>query len=589
VSRFNPPPGPGFAVCAFSYPHSRIREGLAHTLPLDQANLRPISYHVRYMRLLTAALFSVSCLIAGSGLETLVKIDSGLVAGSGTSVRAYKGIPYAAPPTGDLRWKAPQPPKPWKGVRVAKTFPNMCPQTVALITGQPASEDCLGLNVWTPAHSSAEKLPVMVWIHGGGFQLGASSQSLYDGEPLASQGVVVVSINYRMGVFGFFAHPALSKEGVDGNQGLLDMVAALQWVKSNIGQFGGDANNVTIFGESAGGTAVCYLMVMPAAQGLFQKVISESAAWMFNPISHVRESWYGRVPFEQFAEKQFGDDLAALRSKSTAEIMKLAGPMDMAGDRADRGEAYMPAVDGVVLPDDPARLFSSGKFHHVALIAGTNADEGTLLGGPPVRNVAQWNKFAAKQFGPRMEAAAQVYPVSADADAYDAAVHVNTDYVFLQGTRAVLRAVSQVSPNNTYQYQFTRVSGVGKRIKWGAFHAAEIPYVFATLPDSAYGTSASMIGDLSVRPDDYTDTDDRLSKAMSGAWVRFARSGDPNGPGLPKWAPFRQGETYMEFGDRIEAKHALRKTQLDFMSDFSAWQREHAAALRDTIPVAPGK
>ena len=528
-----------------------------------------------------AVLFSLTSLIAGSGLETLVKTDSGLVAGSGTTVRAYKGIPYAAPPTGDLRWKAPQPPKPWKGVRVAKSYPAMCPQTVGLITGQAASEDCLGLNVWTSAHSSADKLPVMVWIHGGGFQVGASSQSLYDGEPLASQGVVVVSINYRMGVFGFFAHPALSKEGVDGNQGLLDMVAALQWVKHNVGQFGGDANNVTIFGESAGGTAVCYLMVMPAAQGLFQKVISESAAWMFNPISHVRESWYGRVPFEQFVEKQFGGDLAAMRSKTTAEVMKGAGPMDMAGERADRGEAYMPAVDGTVLPDDPARLFSSGKFHHVSLIAGTNADEGTLLGGPPVRNVAQWNKFAAKQFGPRAEAAAKVYPVSADADAYDAAVHVSTDWVFLQGTRSVLRAVSKVSPN-TYQYQFTRVSGLGKRIKWGSFHAAEIPYVFATLPDAAYGTSPSMVGDFSVHPDDYTETDDRLSKAMSGAWVRFAKSGDPNGPGLPQWPAFRQGEAYMEFGDQIAAKSALRKTELDFMNDLSTRQREHASAATGT-------
>jgi para-nitrobenzyl esterase len=529
------------------------------------------------MRLFTAVLFSTSFLLAGSGLDTLVKIDSGLLAGSGISVRAYKGIPYAAPPVGDLRWKAPQPPKSWKGVRVAKSFPNMCPQSIVLAGGGPISEDCLGLNVWTPAHSSAEKLPVMVWIHGGGFQLGASSQSLYDGEPLAAQGVVVVSINYRMGVFGFFALPALNKEGgADGNQGLLDMVAALQWVKRNVGQFGGDPGNVTIFGESAGGTAVCYLMIMPAAQGLFQKVISESAAWMFNPISHVRESWYGRVPFEQFVQKQFGDDLAALRSKTTAEIVKLAGPMDMSGDRADRGEAYMPAVDGVVLPDDPARLFSSGKFHHVALIAGTNADEGTLLGGPLVHNVAQWNKFAAKEFGPRAEAASKIYPVSADADAYDAAVNATTDYVFLQGTRSVLRAVSKVSPN-TYQYEFTRVSGIGKRIKWGAFHAAEIPYVFATLPDSAYGTSASMIGDFSVHPDDYTETDDRVSKAMSGAWVRFAKNGDPNGPGLPKWPAFRDGEAYMEFGDQIAAKKALRKTQVDFMTDLSAWQRDHAA------------
>jgi para-nitrobenzyl esterase len=527
------------------------------------------------MKLLTSFVLSAVMLLAGSGLETLVKVDAGLLAGSGTTIRSYKGIPYAQPPIGDLRWKAPQPPKPWKGIRVAKSYPNMCPQQIVMAGGQPISEDCLGLNVWTPAHSSAEKLPVMVWIHGGGFQIGASSQSLYDGEPLATEGVVVVSLNYRMGVFGFFAHPELSKEGVDGNQGLLDMVAALQWVQRNIGAFGGDPGNVTIFGESAGGTAVCYLMVMPAAQGLFQKVISESAAWMFNPISHVRESWYNRVPFEKFVEKQMGGDLGALRSKTMAEIMKLSGGADFAGDKADRGEAFMPAVDGKVLPDDPARLYLTGKFQHVALIAGTNADEGSLMGGPPVKNVAQFKDWLGKQFGERATDALKVYAVNSDSDAHNVAEHVTSDWVFLQGTRSVLRAVSKVSPN-TYQYQFTRVSGVGKRINWGAFHASEIPYVFATLPDSAYGTSASFLGDFSVHPDDFTDTDDRISKAMSAAWVRFAKTGDPNGPGLPKWPSFRDGEGYMEFGDQIGPKKALRQPQADLLTEVSAWKLEHA-------------
>src|SRR5260370_9113755 len=225
-------------------------------------------------------------LAAEPGLGSIVRIDSGWIAGSGTTVRSYKGIPYAAVPTGDLRWKPPQAPKPWKGMLMAKSYLSMCPQ-MPLITG-PQSEDCLGLNVWTPAASAAAKLPVMVWIHGGGFQIGASSQTVYDGEPMAAQGVVVVSINYRMGVFGFLAHPALSREspqGVSGNYALLDMVAALQWVKRNIGAFGGDPDNVTIFGESAGGTAGCLVMVMLQAKGRFSKVISESAAWMFTPIS----------------------------------------------------------------------------------------------------------------------------------------------------------------------------------------------------------------------------------------------------------------------------------------------------------------
>jgi para-nitrobenzyl esterase len=514
--------------------------------------------------------------MADSGLETIVKIDTGLVAGSGTVVHSYKGIPYAAAPTGNLRWKAPQPAKPWNGVLVAKTFPANCPQ-MPLLPG-PQSEDCLGLNVWTPTRSATARLPVMVWIHGGGFQIGSSAQSVYDGEPLAAQGVVVVSLNYRMGVFGFLAHPALSKEspqGASGNYGLLDMVAALQWVKRNIGAFGGDPENVTIFGESAGGTAVCLLMVVPQAKGLFQKAISESAAWMNGPFSHIKESWYGRVPAETFGGK-LGADIAALRSKSTAEIMKLAGPPDMSGDSSEAGQVYMPAVDGWVLPDDPARLFASGKFHNVALIAGTNADEGTLMGGPRVKNLDALRQWAEKQYKSQAGAMLAVYSAESDAGAYDAAAHAQGDFLFAQGTRFVLRAVAKVNPR-TFQYQFTRVTGVGKRLKWGAYHASEIPYVFGTLPDSAYGTSFTFMGDFSVSADSYNEQDAALSKAMNAAWVRFAKTGDPNGPGLARWPAFSDAkESYLEFGDQVVAKTGLRKRYLDFMSDFAAWWREHS-------------
>jgi len=530
------------------------------------------------MKLHVAVLLSLGAVCAGSGLDTIVKLDSGLIAASGTTVRSYKGIPYAAAPVGDLRWKPPQPAKPWKGIRVTNAFPAMCPQA-PFIPG-PQSEDCLGLNVWTPAGPASKKLPVMVWIHGGGFVIGASSQTVYDGEALAAQGVVVVSINYRLGIFGFLAHPALSKEspqGVSGNYGLLDMVAALQWVQRNISAFGGDPANVTIFGESAGGTAVCLLMVMPQADGLFQKVISESAAWMNNPISHLKESWYGRVSMEKFGET-IGTDLAALRSKNTAEILKLGGPPDMAGDKADRGEAYMPVVDGVVLPDDPTRPFETGKIHKVALIAGTNADEGTLGGGPPVHNLAQLRKYAQKTFGSQVDTMLAVYPAATDAEAYDAATHASGDYVFLQGTRFVLRAaVNANRDKGVYQYHFTRVTGIGRRIKWGSFHASEIPYVFGTLPDSAYGTVPNFLGDFSVDADTYNDQDTKLSEAMSAAWVRFAKTGNPNGPGLPAWPVFTANkESYMEFGDRIVAGEALRKKQLDFLTDFSAGLRKRA-------------
>jgi para-nitrobenzyl esterase len=501
-------------------------------------------------------------------LDTIVKIDTGWVSGSGAAVRVYKGIPFAAPPTGDLRWKPPQPAKPWKGILVAKTFPANCPQALPL--PGPQSEDCLGLNVWTPAHPPAAKLPVMVWIYGGGFQIGATSQSAYDGTALAAQGVVLVSVNYRLGMFGFLAHPALDREspqGASGNYGLLDMVAALEWVKRNIGAFGGDPGNVTIFGESAGGTAVCLLMVVPQADGLFQKVISESAAWMFGPISHITESWYGRVPMTKFGEK-LGTDLPALRAKSVAELLKTLPPPMRRNDAADRGEAYMPVVDGWVIPDDPARLFAAGKFHHVALMAGTNADEGTLLGGPPVRTVAQYRTWAAEKVGTFADRMLTLYPASTDAEAHAAAAQSSGDLLFLYGTRSVLRAASKANPN-AFQYQFTRVNGVGRQIHWGAFHASEISYVWQTLPDSVYGTQASFIGDFSVNPDTYNGQDRKLSQAMSAAWVAFAKTGSPNGPGLAHWPAFPGKESYMEFGDQIGVKESLRKPYVDFMSEFT--------------------
>jgi para-nitrobenzyl esterase len=418
----------------------------------------------------------------------------------------------------------------------------------------------------------------MVWIHGGGFQIGGSAQTVYDGESLAARGAVVVSLNYRLGVFGFLAHPGLSAEsdGISGNYGMQDMVAGLRWVKNNIAAFGGDPANVTIFGESAGGTAVLYLMVMPSAEGLFHKVIAQSPAWLFTPISHLKESWYGRLPMEKFGEKM-GADIAALRAKSKDEILKLLPPpLTPDSTASDRGEAYMPVVDGRIIPDDPARLFETGRFHKVALIAGTNRDEGTLLGGPPVRKIDALKAWAEKTFGDSAGKMLEVYPAATDADAYAAAAQASGDWLFLHGARAVLRAAAKATPK-TYQYHFTRENGIGRRIKWGAFHASELPYVFGTLPDSVFGTTATLFGDFSVSPDSYTEIDWKLSESMQAAWVRFAKTGDPNGAGLPKWPSFADGrESYLEFGDAIVPKSALRKTQLDFLEDFAKRKRAPA-------------
>jgi para-nitrobenzyl esterase len=519
------------------------------------------------------SLLAVCAVVRGAGLDTIVKTEGGLLAGGGVAVRSYKGIPFAAAPTGALRWKAPQPAKPWDGVRVARTFGAVCPQVQLMAGAHQQSEDCLTLNVWTPARSPAEKLPVMVWIHGGAFMIGASSQTVYDGEPLASQGVVVVSLNYRLGIFGFLAHPALSKEsaqGVSGNYGLLDMIAGLEWVKRNIGAFGGDPANVTIFGESAGGSAVCLLMVTPASKGLFAKAISQSAAWMNTAFSYLKESRNGRIAAEAYGAR-FGDDVDALRKLSAADVLKKVGMPNMSDSgAADRGESYLPVVDGVVLPDDPTRLFETGRSHAVAFIAGTNGDEGMLLGGPPVRSLAALKKWAEAQFGRQADALMAVYPAATDDAAHGAAAGASGDYLFLQGTRVVLRASAKANPK-TFQYHFTRVNGVGRRIKWGAFHAAEIPYVFGTLPDSAYGTTPTLFGDFSPQPGDYDAVDAKLTAAMSAAWVRFAKTGDPNGPGLARWPKFSDGsESYLEFGDEIAAKASLHKRQLDVLSDIGA-------------------
>ncbi len=265
----------------------------------------------------------------------------------------------------------------------------------------------------------------------------------------------------------------------------------------------GDPSNVTIFGESAGGTAVCLLMVMPDAKGLFQKVIAESAAWMFSPLSHLKETWYGRTPAEKYGAS-FSPDIASLRRKKLDELMKITGGMDASGSKSRKGEVFMPVVDGAVLPDEPGRLFASGRFHPVALIAGTNADEGTLMGGPPVKSMEQLRKWAGESFPGSVDRLLSTYGAASDSEAHPVAAKAYGDSLFLQGTRSVLRAAAKANPN-VYQYYFTRETELGRRIKWGVFHASEIPYVFGTLPDSAYGSSRSMFGDFSVAADTYGD------------------------------------------------------------------------------------
>jgi para-nitrobenzyl esterase len=490
-------------------------------------------------------------------LDTTVRLDSGAVAGTAVDgVAAFKGIPYAAAPSGPLRWRPPQAPARWDGVREAKAFGDACPQpALGMLGGGRTSEDCLTLNVWTPAKTARERLPVMVWIHGGGFFLGTAGVAQYDGTKLAARGVVLVSVNYRLGPLGFLAHPELSKEaGRSGNYGLLDQIAALEWVQRNIAAFGGDPKRVTIFGESAGGSSVLLLMVAPPAKGLFHGVIAQSPA-VYGSIRYLREMRYALESAEAVGGK-FGD-LAALRAADASDLVKKAG---FTADFifSDNASNFWPIVDGHVLPDDPALLFSSGRFPRIPLMVGVCADEGALF-------VAAAGKIQADRLRRRartlwsgdVERLSKLYPMATDEQAADSARRMFGASFFLHGARSVARDVS-VRGAPVYFYRFAPAKPFGMFGNLGATHATEIPYVFGNF------TGAPPERDLD------------LSRAMIDAWTQFAKTGDPNGAGLhPAWPRYdAKSDQYIQFGDAITTESALHREELDLWSDIYAQQRK---------------
>lgn len=472
-----------------------------------------------------------------------IKIDSGMISGvlvgENKDVTVYKGIPYAAPPVGDLRWKAPQPVKPWTGVRECTEFGNAEPQPniLEMVYGMKlskTSEDCLYLNVYAPAKRTSGKLPVMVWIHGGGFYLGEGAT--YDGENLARLGAIVVTINYRLGVFGFFAHPALSKQsgtGVSGNYGMLDQIAALKWVKRNIAAFGGDAARVTIFGESAGGMSVAMLMVSPLSEGLFQRAIIESGVG-FGPAARMNDiEKLGTRLCDSLGVSKDADPIATLRALSAEDLLKKAGAP---------GGGFGPAVDGWFLPGDPAVIFAAGKQRGVPLIIGSNHNEGTiLLGMTPMRNTQDYENYVKGAFGAEADAVLKLYPLSGGKDALSVADRVFSDRI-AAGSEMFAESNSKLNPKS-YLYHFTKSSNSPRFANVGAYHGAEIPYVF----------DASVL-DAKQEQYNFDDADKRLAKTMSDYWVRFAATGDPNERGLPEW-PKVGGASgrYIEFGTEIKS------------------------------------
>jgi para-nitrobenzyl esterase len=509
-----------------------------------------------FMRLFRAATFFAAVFPLAAAIQEPVKTEQGQVTGvdgSVAGVRVYEGIPFAAPPVGDLRWRAPKAPASWTGVRAADHFGSTCVQRGR--GGFSGAEDCLYLNVYTAAKSASEHHPVMVWIHGGALVSGAGS--IYDGNVLASKGVVVVTVNYRLGIFGFYAHPELTKESdrnSSGNYGLLDQIAALEWVKKNIAAFGGDPKRVTIFGQSAGSWSVNYLTATPLAHGLFERAIGESGA-EFDPARSRADMEKAGVKIQ---ESMKANSIADLRGKPAEEIAKV--PFQTAAN-----------VDGWLLPTDVYTIYTNGKQNDVPTIAGSNNDEGTMF----TRNVNAegFKSQAERQYGAEAADFLKVYPFSSDQEAYDAAAHAMRDRTFGWEMRTWARMQSKTGKSKIYMYYFDHVPPPPQRVK-GAYHGAEIAYVFGNLLVAPYATPPGTPA--------WTDYDHKLADTMSTYWVNFATTGDPNGKNVPKWPAFKaaKSEMLMDFGDKIAVGPVPHRPALDFLDNYFEKQRQSPSAER---------
>ena len=485
-----------------------------------------------FAKLTLLFLASTSFAFAQKSVPLKVKTETGIVEGKTEgSARAFLGIPYAAPPVGELRWKAPAPAVAWTGVRKATEFGARCMQGNVygdmVFRDAGPSEDCLMLNVWTPAKDAKAKLPVMVWIYGGGFAAGGTSEPRQDGATLTREGVAVVSMNYRLGIFGFFALPELiaeSGKNSAGNYGLLDQLAALQWVKRNIAAFGGDPGNVTIFGESAGSFSVSQLMASPLAKGFFHKAIGESGANFSNKsVAFVTLADSARENAE-YAKKNLGtDSLKELRAipadKLLAEVSKPEA----------RRQGLGVNVDGYFLPKPVPEIFAAGQQNDVPLLAGWNHDEGSfsiVFAKPPV-TAATVKESVEKEFGAKSTEFFKLYPADNETTAVRSWEDFMSDRFISFGTWKWLEAQATKSKQPVYRYRFDLAPPRDPKGPegMGAYHSAEIEYVFGTLEWRI--------------PLLWRSEDRALSELMRKYWSNFARSGDPNGPGLPNWPKYK--------------------------------------------------
>ncbi|HYK45026.1 MAG TPA: carboxylesterase family protein, partial [Parafilimonas sp.] len=479
-----------------------------------------------------------------------IKVDAGYISGTTSStsdIHIFKGIPFGAPPVGEFRWKEPQPVQPWSGVKVcdkfgpspmqAKPAPFSMWSEEFLIPKEPISEDCLYLNVWTGAQSTEEKRPVLVWIYGGGFSSGGSAVPIYDGEAMAKKGIVFVSINYRVGIFGFFATPQLTKESgrnASGNYGLMDQVAALKWVRKNIAAFGGDPGNVTIAGQSAGSMSVNCLVASPLARDLFSKAIAESGASFMSGNASLRKA-------EEDGEKI----MHSLNASSLSDLRKLPADSLMKQAQGFRG----PIIDGYVLPDAIANIFSRGKENKVSLLTGWNQDEGLLFG--TLKTAVNFQKDAEQKYGANAQHFLRFYPAANDSEAMVSQLDLARDQIF--GVQNYAWANIEAAGGATvYMYRFTHIPpATGEYAKYRAFHTAEVPYAYDNLR-------------FVNRP--WKSEDYELATIMSSYWANFAKTGDPNGPNLPVWERYHTThKKIMVLDDKPQTASLPDNERLDFL------------------------
>jgi para-nitrobenzyl esterase len=543
----------------------------------------------RIERFLVAASLVVAVADASAMIPERVQIETGLIAGTvsatQSSVRVFKGIPFAAPPLGEKRWLAPQPAPKWDGVRKADAFGAPCiagapapprggrrgaaapsaapgPGTGAPPREPARSEDCLYANVWTSANSANDRRPVMVWIYGGGFNGGSGGLAWYDGENLAAKGPVIVTFNYRLGTFGFFAHAELARESgrnASGNYGMMDAIAMLQWVKKNINAFGGDPNNVTIAGESAGAIMVGALVGSPQAKGLFQRAIAQSAGWMGLLMERMTVSARAQENGAKAMAALGVKTIAELRAKPLAELIGLSGSGLV--------------VDGYIIPEDLSVTFMNGKQNAVDVLTGSNKDEANfgvcssagLPGLTPRGSTSSTSGLtldafrtnAQRRFGNAVADYTKLYGVTSDAETRSAAHVACADEI--NWNMRQWAAAQAKAGKKAYTYFFTRIPTLnGQPSPQGATHTAEISYAFNNPKGQASQT--------------WNEVDTKLADTMSSYWVNFITKGDPNGSSLPNWPQYRDiNSKVMLLGDTVGAEPAPPVDKLKFFD--AAYQR----------------